>query len=123
MMTSPPRGRLAMSIERPVAAAAGVAAQLPRDRRRRSTQALCDLADTHPGLVQVGYLDPLVLRQQPGTDLPDRESLQARHEADHVAVAIGLVSTRPVAPGRPGNADLPAAASTLQPRARNSMNR
>jgi hypothetical protein len=41
-------------------------------------------------VVQVGDLDPLVLRQDPTADLPHRESFQRRDEPDGVAVPVGL---------------------------------
>jgi hypothetical protein len=98
-----------------------VAARLPRDRRRRPAQPGSDLPDALARVPQVGDLDPLVLRQELGTDLPRRTRVQRRHEPGHLAVPVGLVagrlpvSRRPRHPGLVGcGPDAPAVLPQLQ---------
>nr|WP_235013573.1 hypothetical protein [Parafrankia sp. Ea1.12] len=110
------RGREPVGLERPVSLLAdGVAAQLTRDRRRRPAQPAGDLPDRQPGLAQVGDLDPFVLRQEPGTDLTNRQPLQRRHEPHDLAAAVGLVAARPVVPGRAGDTDFPSSGEDAPP--------
>lgn len=59
---SPPGGGHTVSIEGPIAAGAGIAAQFPRHRRRGTTHSPCDLPHRQSLQVQIGDLDPLVLR-------------------------------------------------------------
>ena len=100
------RGRVAVSLERPVATGCGVAAQLTRDRRRCPAQLISDLPDAQPRVPQISDLDPLVLRQEPVADLADSQPLQRGHEPRHPAMAVGLVAARPVVPRRPRNPGL-----------------
>jgi hypothetical protein len=66
MMAAATCGRATVGIERTVTQTPGhVAAQLARDRRRRPTQPMRDLPDTQPRVMQIGDLDPLLLRQKP----------------------------------------------------------
>src|SRR5262245_1104597 len=114
--TRPAGSGTPVSLERAVTTALDrVAAQLPADRRRRAPQPCCDLPDTHAGALQVGDLDPLVLRQEPTADLPHREPLQRRDEPDRRAVMVGLVTASPVVPRGPRNADLPRRGENAPP--------
>ena len=98
---------LPLSLEGTVVPAdGGIAAQLPRDRRRRSAQPGSDLLDAHARLAQVGDLDPLVLRQEPAADLAHRQPLERRHEPGDLPAAVGLVTARPVRPARARHPDL-----------------
>ena len=95
-----------MSIERAIPAAGDrVAPQLPRDRRRRSTEPAGDRPQAQPGLTQIGDLDALVLGQVARADLADRQPIQRRDEPDHHTVAVDLVTARPVRPRGPRHTD------------------
>ena len=100
------RGRVAVSLERPVADGYGVAAQLTRDRRRCPAQPASDLPDAQARVPQISDLDPLVLRQIPRADLTHGQPLQRRHKPGHLTMAVGLVTARPVVPRGPGNPGL-----------------
>ena len=124
MMASPASDGTAVCLERVVVPAwAAVAAQLARDRRRRSSQLGCDGADASARAVKISDLEPLVLRQVAGADLAHGQTVQRWDEPDHLAVAVGLVTACPVAPDVRDTPTSRAAARTLHPRARNSMNR
>jgi hypothetical protein len=63
MIADPTRGRATVGIERTVTPTPGhVTAQLTRNRRRRPTQPVRDLADVQPRVTQISDLDPLLLR-------------------------------------------------------------
>src|SRR4051812_42188320 len=74
-----------------------------------------DLPDAGTIPMQIGDLDPFVLRQIPRADLPDRQPLQRRHEPDDLALAVGLISAGPVVARRTGNADLPGSGMDTPP--------
>src|SRR5262249_19678981 len=101
MAASPPRGRVAMHRERPIATGYGVATQLTRDRRRRPPQLISDLPDAQARVPQISDLDPLVLRQVPRADLTHGQPLQRGHEPAHPTMAVRLVTARPVVPHGP----------------------
>ena len=72
MVTCSTRSRVPMSIEGSVSAAGRrVAAQFPRDRRRRSAESAGDRAHAQPVTTQIGDLDALVLGQESRADLAD----------------------------------------------------
>ena len=101
-------GRPAVRLERPVYPVAGrVAAQLARDGRWCPAQLAGDLPDAPARVAQISDLDPLILRQIPGADLPHGQPVQRGHEPGHPAVAVGLVTAGPVVARRPGDTDLP----------------
>lgn len=93
MMTAASSGRGPVRLERTVPLRAGVAAQLPGDRRLRPAHPGRDRRDGQAGLVKIRDRDPLVLRQVAGADLPHRQPLQRRHEADDLT-ASGRPSSR-----------------------------
>lgn len=108
-MTGTTGSRPPVGLERSIATATDrVAAQLPRDRRRRPTQLTGDLTDAQPGTAQVGDLDPPLLGQEPSADLANREPVQPWHEADENTVAADLVPTRPVVARAARRGNLPS---------------
>src|SRR5215217_1730031 len=110
------RGRATMGMERTVTPTPGrVAAQLARDRRGRPTQPMRELPDAQTRVTQIGDLDPLLLRQEPRADLTHGQPLQRRDEPGDLAVAVSLVTARPVVPRRPGNADLTSGGEDAPP--------
>ena len=116
MIAATPRGRARVGIERTVTPVLGrVAAQLPRDRRRRPTQPVRDLPDAQARVTQIGDLDPLLLRQEPWTDLTHCQPLQRTDESDDLTASVGLVTTRPVVPRGSGNADLTSGGQDAPP--------
>ena len=110
------RGRATMGMERTVTPTPGrVAAQLARDRRGRPTQPMRDLPDAQTRVTQIGDLDPLLLRQEPRADLTHGQPLQRRYEPGDLAVAVDLVTARPIVPRRPRNADLTSGGEDAPP--------
>ena len=74
-----------------------------------------DLPDAQTRVAQIGNLDPLLLRQEPRADLTYSQPLQRRYKPDDLTEAVGLVTTRPVVPSRPGNADLTSGGEDAPP--------
>jgi hypothetical protein len=73
MVTCSTRGGTPMGIEGLIPAASSrVAPQLPRNRRRSSTEPRGDRPQAQPGLTQIGDLDALVQGQVSRADLADR---------------------------------------------------
>jgi hypothetical protein len=64
------------------------------------------LADAHPGVMQVGDLDPLLLRQEPHADLTHLKAFQWWNHPDDLPVPVGLVATGPVVPSGARDTDL-----------------
>jgi len=107
MTSGATRRRPPMGLERTVTSAAGcVAAQFARDRRGCPPELVRDLPNRHACVAQVRDLYPLVLRQEPRTDLTHCQPFQRRHEPDYLTAAVDLVTTGPIAARRAAHPDL-----------------
>jgi hypothetical protein len=116
MVAGATRGRATVGIERTVTPTLGrVAAQHTRHRRGCPTQPMRDLPDAQARMVQIGDLDPLVLRQEPRADLTHSQPLQRSYGPDDLTMTVGLVTTRPVVPRGPRNADLTSGGQDAPP--------
>jgi|SoiMetStandDraft_5_1073268.scaffolds.fasta_scaffold92225_1 hypothetical protein len=61
-------------------------------RDEQQEQPVRDLPDAQARVMQIGDLDPLVLRQEPRANLTHRQPLQRRYRSDDLTVAVSLVT-------------------------------
>jgi len=112
-----------VAVEGSVAAALTcVASQLARDRRRSATDTPGDRPDAQAALTQVADLDALILGKETCADLRDGQGSRGGTNPTTRALRYTLSPRDSFTPQLRDTLSSRAAAATLQPRARSSMN-